>query len=53
MADLPVRSPQGGAKYYQLDLPLAGFASGEYLVEIKAKGPEGEAQELVPIRVTS
>jgi VWFA-related protein len=53
MADLPVRAPAADAGYYQLDLPLAGFASGEYLVEIKAKGPEGEAQELVAIRVTS
>jgi VWFA-related protein len=53
MADLPVRAPQGDAKYYQLDLPLAGFASGEYLVEIRAKGPDGEAQELVPIKITS
>jgi VWFA-related protein len=52
MADLPVRAPDAGG-VYQLDLPLAGFASGEYLVEIKAKGPEGEAQELVAIRVTS
>lgn len=53
MADLPVREPQGDTHFYQLDLPLAGFASGEYLVEIKAKGPEGEAQELVPVRITS
>jgi hypothetical protein len=53
MADLPVRPPQGEGHYYQLDLPLAGFASGEYVVEIKAKGPDGEAQELVPVRVTS
>jgi VWFA-related protein len=53
MADLTVQAPQGNAKYYQLDVPLAGFASGEYLLEIKAKAPDGEAQELVPIRVTS
>jgi VWFA-related protein len=53
MADLPVRAPQGDARYFQLDLPLAGFASGEYLIEIKARLPEGEAQELVAIRVTS
>ena len=53
MTDLPVRPPQADAKYYQLDVPLAGFAAGEYLVEIKARGPEGEAQELVAIRVTS
>jgi VWFA-related protein len=53
MADIPVQQPQGVAKPYQLDLPLAGFASGEYLVEIKAKAAEGEVQELIPVRVTS
>lgn len=53
MAELPVRAPQENSTYYQLDVPLAGFASGEYLVEVKAKGPEGEALELVPIKVTS
>ncbi len=53
MTDLPVRPPQADAKFYQLDVPLAGFAAGEYLVEIKARGPDGEAQELVAIRVTS
>jgi VWFA-related protein len=53
MADLPVRAPQGPGGFYQLDLPLAGFAAGEYLIEVKAKGSEGEATELVPIKVTS
>jgi hypothetical protein len=53
MAELQVREPQADGRYYQLDLPLAGFASGEYLVEIRARGPEGEAQELIPVRVTS
>ena len=41
------------ASFYQLDLPLAGFAAGEYLIEVKAKGAEGEAMELVPLKITS
>ena len=53
MADLPVKGPQSPAVFYQLDLPLAGFAAGEYLIEVKAGGPAGEAVELVPIRITS
>jgi hypothetical protein len=53
MADLPVRSPQSPATFYQLDLPLAGFAAGEYLIEIKATGASGEAAQLVAIKITS
>jgi hypothetical protein len=53
MADLTVKAPQAPATVYQLDLPLAGFAAGEYLVEVKATGPSGEAVELVPIKITS
>jgi VWFA-related protein len=53
MADLTVGAPQAPSAFYQLDLPLAGFAAGEYLIEVKAKGAEGEAKELVPIKITS
>ncbi len=53
MADLPVKAPQPPGTVYQLDLPLAGFAAGEYLIEVKATGPSGEATELVPIKITS
>ncbi len=53
MADLPIRAPQGQASYYQLDLPLAGFSAGEYLIEVKAAGSGGQATELVPLKITS
>lgn len=53
MADVPVRAPVSPLTFYQLDLPLAGFAAGEYLVEVKAKGASGEASELVPLKITS
>ncbi len=53
MADLDVRAPQAPATFYQLDVPLAGFAPGEYLIEVKAKGAGGEATELVPLKITS
>ena len=52
MADLEVRPPEAPAAFYQLDLPLAGFAAGDYLIEVKAKGAGGEATELVPLRIT-
>jgi VWFA-related protein len=53
MTDL---TAQPAAKYPQehsIDLPLAGLAAGEYLIEIKAKGEAGEATELVAIRITA
>ena len=53
MADLQVKAPQGDSALHEIDLPLAGFASGEYLIEVKVKGAEGEATELVGIRITS
>jgi VWFA-related protein len=53
MVDLPVRLPEATGGFYQLDLPLAGFAAGEYLVEVKARGGEGEVTELVPLKITS
>ena len=53
MADLPVKAPQPPSGFYQLDLPLAGFAAGEYLIEVKAAGSSGDAVELVPIKITS
>jgi hypothetical protein len=36
-----------------VDLPLAGLASGEYVIEIKAKGESGEATQMIAIRVTA
>ena len=53
MADLQVKAPPAGSGLHEIDLPLAGFASGEYLIEVTAKGAEGEATELVAIRITS
>jgi VWFA-related protein len=53
MVDLPVRAPLSPGSFHQIDLPLAGFAAGEYLIEVKAKGAEGEVTELVPLKITS
>jgi VWFA-related protein len=51
MADVPVTAPAAGGS--QIDLPLAGLAPGDYLLEIKAKDASGEASEIVPLKVTS
>ncbi len=48
MGDLQVETTPAGAR--SVEVALAGLASGEYLVELVAKGPEGEASELVGFR---
>ena len=51
MTDLPV-SPSPMQNRQQIELPLAGLAPGEYIVEVKATGEGGDAKELVGFRVT-
>ena len=51
MRELIVASTPGGAN--EIDLPLAGLANGEYLIELIAKSPAGEAKDRVNFRVTS
>jgi VWFA-related protein len=43
-------SPTGGD--YTIDLPLAGFAPGDYTLEVKAASGTREASERTPFRVT-
>jgi VWFA-related protein len=51
MRDLAI-VPMAGGNLYQVDLPLAGLASGEYAVELGAAGAAGTAKEVVNFRVT-
>jgi hypothetical protein len=44
-------SPAAAAGEQQIDVPIAGLAPGEYIVEIAAGGDAGEARELVGFRV--
>ncbi len=53
MTDLPVQAASGSPQDHTIDLPLAGLASGEYVIEIKAKGEAGDAQEMIGIRITA
>jgi hypothetical protein len=53
MSELPVTPPAAPAADASVDVPLAGIAPGEYIIELKATGEGGEAKELVGIRVTS
>jgi VWFA-related protein len=51
MRDLPVTTD--GAATHLIDLPLAGFAAGDYIIEVTAKSATGEATERMNFRVTS
>jgi hypothetical protein len=52
MRQLTVEQPSSSNPFARIDLPLAGLASGQYSIEITA-GPEREAKEVLPIRVTN
>jgi hypothetical protein len=51
MRDLVVERAPDGER--QIDMPLAGLAAGEYLIEVTATSPAGEVKDLVNFRVTS
>ncbi|MEW5983595.1 MAG: VWA domain-containing protein [Acidobacteriota bacterium] len=53
MTEASFTAPAEGSTSYQVDLPLAGFAAGEYVIEIKAMGESGEASQLIGVRITS
>ncbi len=56
MADLAVQVLPNVDGSCQIDLPLSSMAAGEYLIEIRVKGPAaeaGEVTELIPMRITS
>jgi hypothetical protein len=39
--------------HYEIDLSLAGLATGEYVVELSASSPAGDAKDVVDFRVTT
>jgi VWFA-related protein len=53
MSELPATAPATPGGDSVVDVPLAGLAPGEYIIEVKAKGEGGEAQELVGFRLSN
>jgi hypothetical protein len=53
MRDLPVAAPSTRDGEAAIDLPLAGFAAGEYIIELTAATPAGDAKDRITFRVTS
>jgi VWFA-related protein len=51
MTDLAVAPSAASKSDQQIELPLAGLAPGEYIIEVKAAG-EGDVKQLVGFRVT-
>ncbi len=52
MQDLPISIDQQSGQA-QLDLPLSSIAPGEYVLDMRAKGQNGEAKQLVAFKVVS
>jgi VWFA-related protein len=50
MSDVPVQ-PAAAGQSFQIDLPLAALAAGEYVLQLEAKTESGTAQEMVAFRV--
>ena len=53
MSELPVTPPATPGAEAVVDVPLAGLAPGEYIIEVKATGEGGEAKELVGFRLSN
>ncbi len=53
MRDLTIAPAVAPGSTNQIDLPLAGLAAGEYVIEITATSPSGEARDRIGFRVTS
>jgi VWFA-related protein len=53
MSELPAAPPATPGGDSVVDVPLAALAPGEYIIELKAKGEGGEAQELVGFRLSN
>lgn len=49
MADVPIQALAG--KPFQIDLPLASLAAGQYLLELDAKSSSGAAQQMIAFAI--
>lgn len=53
MRELPVTPAAGASGMSAIDVPLAGLAVGEYLIEVSATSTAGEAKDVIDFRVTT
>jgi len=52
MRDLAVAPAADGEAEHAIDLSLASLATGDYIIEVEAKGPAGDVKDRVGFRVT-
>jgi hypothetical protein len=53
MRNLPAQPVAARSPLSEIDLPLAGFAAGEYRIEIVAKTPSGVTTDVLDLRITN
>jgi VWFA-related protein len=53
MRDLPVTSASDASSVNWIDVPLAGLAVGEYMIEVSATSGTGQVKDLIDFRVTT
>lgn len=53
MRELAVMSDGSVPDRLGIDVPLAGLATGEYVIEISASAPAGQAKDVIDFRVTT
>jgi VWFA-related protein len=53
MRDLVIRPGATSSAPAEIDMPLAGFAVGEYRIEIDAKSPAAQVKDILEFRVTN
>jgi hypothetical protein len=51
LLELPIVPMTGGESLYQVELPMASIARGDYLLAVAARHEEERARALVPVRV--
>jgi CBS domain-containing protein len=53
MRDLAIRPGATSSSPAEIDVPLAGFAAGDYRIEIAAKSPATQVKDILEFRVTN
>jgi VWFA-related protein len=53
MRELPIAGPSSGTAEHEVDVPLAGLAAGEYVIELVVTSAAGNAKDLIDFRVTN
>jgi hypothetical protein len=53
LRELPVTAPTAPGGASEIDVPLAGLAAGEYLIELVVTAPTGNAKDVIDFRVTT